>query len=578
MRNNDNGATIEEIKDRCNIVDVIGRVVNLKKAGINYKGLCPFHTEKTPSFVVSETKQRYTCFGCNKHGDVISFMQEYYNMDFMQALEKLADEVGLEVRRSSRPGGEKKDELYEINRQAARFFYKALREKPNPGLPYMRERGLDDETLRVFGIGWADGEWDSLRRYLNNLGYSDDKLKLVGLVSESNGKVFDKFRERVIFPIQNTSGKVIGFGGRAMGDAMPKYLNSQETPVFKKKNNLYGLNITRNEINKEDSAILVEGYMDVISLYQAGVRNVSASLGTALTDSQARMLKRYTRNIILSYDADEAGINAALRGMDILKKEGLKVHILKVTDGKDPDEFIKKRGKEAYLELARNAVPFAEFKLDNAKSKHDLSTVEGRIDYLKDAAVILSELSPVEGDMYIKKLARENDISEGAIRAEIEMHGREPERKAREDSQVRIPMTNVEKTLIKVILTDASYLDRDVNYNKLFKTPSSAGILSAMKQVRDAGEEIDINKLEDIIDEEDVRSLEEIRRDIKLAGHTEEIFAECIRKIERQELKARESELIATIEMADSVGGAEKMGELMKELSDIQKKLNVRGK
>ena len=578
MRNNDNGATIEEIKDRCNIVDVIGRVVNLKKAGINYKGLCPFHSEKTPSFVVSETKQRYTCFGCNKHGDVISFMQEYYNMDFMQALEKLADEVGLEVKRVSRPGGEKKDELYEINRQAARFFYKALREKPNPGLPYMRDRGLDDETLRVFGIGWADGEWDSLRKYLNNLGYSDEKLKLVGLVSESNGKVFDKFRERVIFPIQNTSGKVIGFGGRAMGDAMPKYLNSQETPVFKKKNNLYGLNITRNEINKEDSAILVEGYMDVISLYQAGVRNVSASLGTALTDSQARMLKRYTRNIILSYDADEAGINAALRGMDILKNEGLKVHILKVTDGKDPDEFIKKRGKEAYLELARNAVPFAEFKLDNAMKNHDLSTVEGRIDYLKDAAVILSELSPVEGDMYIKKLARENDISEGAIRAEIDRHSRKSERKPREDSQVRIPMTNVEKTLIKVILTDASYLDRDVNYNKLFKTPSSAGILSAIKQVREAGEEIDINKLEDIIDEEDVRSLEEIRRDIKLAGHTEEIFAECVRKIERQELKARESELIATIEMADSVGGAEKMGELMKELSDIQRKLNVRGK
>ncbi len=578
MRNNDNGATIEEIKDRCNIVDVIGRVVNLKKAGINYKGLCPFHNEKTPSFVVSETKQRYTCFGCNKHGDVISFMQEYYNMDFMQALEKLADEVGLEVKKVSRPGGEKKDELFEINRQAARFFYKALREKPNPGLPYMRERGLDDETLRVFGIGWADGEWDSLRTYLNNLGYSDDKLKLVGLVSESNGKVFDKFRERVIFPIQNTSGKVIGFGGRAMGDAMPKYLNSQETPIFKKKNNLYGLNITRNEINKEDAAILVEGYMDVISLYQAGVRNVSASLGTALTDSQAKILKRYTRNIILSYDADEAGINAALRGMDILKNEGLKVHILKVTDGKDPDEFIKKRGKEAYLELARNAVPFAEFKLDNAKRNHDLSTVEGRIDYLKDAAVILSELSPVEGDMYIKKLAKENDISEGAIRAEMARRSRKPERAARADSQVRIPMTNVEKTLIKVILTDASYLDRDVNYNKLFKTPSSAGILSAMKQVREAGEEIDINKLEDIIDEEDVRSLEEIRRDIKLAGHTEEIFAECIRKIERQELRARESELIATIEMADSVGGAEKMSELMKELSDIQRELNVRGK
>lgn len=573
---NQPGATVQEIKDRCDIVDIIGRVVNLKKAGMNYKGLCPFHTEKTPSFMVSETRQRYTCFGCNKSGDVINFMQEYYNMDFMQALEKLADECGLTIKRSY-DNDKRKDELFEMNRQAARFFYKALRESRNPGLPYMYDRGISDDTLKIFGIGWADERWDSLYSHMKRLGYSNEQLMKGGLISHSNGKYFDKFRERVIFPIQNTSGKVIGFGGRAMGDAMPKYLNSQETDVFRKKNNLYGLNITRQEISKADQAILVEGYMDVIGLFQAGVRNVSASLGTALTENQARMLKRYTSNIVLSYDADEAGQKAALRGMDILKNEGCKVHVVRVTDGKDPDEFIKKRGKEAFMQLTREAMSFADFKFDILKRKYDLSDIEDRVDYLKEAVIILKELGPVEADMYIKKLAKENDISEGAIRAEMQRTDTVKMKERHQNSQqIRIPLTMVEKYLFKILLTDSSYMEKE-DLTKLFKTPTAGGILKSLQQVYAPGEEIDIMKLEDILDDEDVKILEDIRENVKLAGKTDKIFKDCVFELRKEDLKEREQQLIAAISMADGNADSESMNQMMKELNAIQKELSVRG-
>lgn len=278
--------TVEEIKSRCNIVDVIGRVVPLKKAGSNYKGLCPFHQEKTPSFIVSETRQRFTCFGCGETGDVIAFVEKYYNLDFRGAVEMLAKEYGIDITESF-GGGKKKAELYEINRQAARFFFRAMREKANPAYTYMKNRGISEETMNKFGLGYADGQWQSLLDHLTAQGADKHQLMELGLISHSGDRYFDKFRDRVIFPILNTSGKVIGFGGRIIGEGNPKYLNSPETPVFQKKNNLYGLNLTRQEVSKEDRIILVEGYMDVIALYQAGIRNVAASLGTALTENQA---------------------------------------------------------------------------------------------------------------------------------------------------------------------------------------------------------------------------------------------------------------------------------------------------
>ncbi|MFR9144560.1 MAG: DNA primase, partial [Lentihominibacter sp.] len=317
MNTNNHVNIVDEIKSRCNIVDVIGRVVPLKKAGSNYKGVCPFHNEKTPSFIVSESKQIFTCFGCGATGDLLEFVKRYYNLDFRGSVEMLAKEYGISLEGAFRSNKDK-DELYEINRQAARFFFKALRQQANLGYTYMKRRGISEEILNKFGIGYADEKWDSLYGFLRGKGISEEKMLDLGLISKSNGRYFDKFRNRVIFPIINTGGKVIGFGGRIIGEGEPKYLNSQESNIFKKKYNLYGLNLAGGDVRKEDSIILVEGYMDVVSLYQNGVRNVSASLGTALTENQARLIKRYTKNVILSYDADNAGQSAAMRGLDIL--------------------------------------------------------------------------------------------------------------------------------------------------------------------------------------------------------------------------------------------------------------------
>ena len=415
-------ATLEELKSRLNIVDVIGRVVPLRRAGSNFKGVCPFHNEKTPSFVVSEQKQIFTCFGCGASGDAIEFTKRYYNLEFQEAVEKLAAENGLSI--SLHKGNGDREKYYEINKEAARFFYRAFTEQQNAGYTYMKNRGMDDAILKKFGIGYADESWDSLYLFFKKKGISEKILLELGLISESKGKYYDKFRNRVMFPIINTSGKVIGFGGRAIGQAEPKYLNSPENKVFQKKNNLYALNITKQDIGKEGYAILVEGYMDAISLYQNGVRNVGASLGTALTDNQARLLNRYTKNVVLSYDADSAGRNAALRGIEVLSKQDCKVKVLHVTDGKDPDDFIKKNGKDAFLKLVDQALPMIDYKLLGAQKDLNLSTEEGKLDFMKKAAPILKNLGPVEADIYIQKIARELKISEGAIRMEVTVEKR----------------------------------------------------------------------------------------------------------------------------------------------------------
>ena len=569
----------DEIKDRCNIVDVIGRVVPLKKAGSNYKGVCPFHNEKTPSFVVSETKQIFTCFGCGATGDVLAFVKRYYNLDFKGAVEMLAKEYGISLEGAFRSNKDK-DELYEINRQAARFFYKALREKANPGYTYMKNRGISEDTLNKFGIGYADDQWDSLYKHLKGMGFKEDKLMDLGLISKSKDRYFDKFRGRVIFPILNTSGKVIGFGGRIIGDGEPKYLNSQESSVFQKKYNLYGLNLTGKDVRNEDSIVLVEGYMDVVSLYQHGVRNVSASLGTALTENQARLIKRYTKNVILSYDADQAGQNAALRGLDILYKEGCRAKVLKVTDGKDPDEFIKKNGKLAFKELMQNAVPYGDFKLGMAKAGYDLNDEQQRIEFLRDAIVVLKAMKPMEADIYIKKLAEETGISEGAIR--FEYSGNNSQEKAehrRPDAQSEGPaeaeeMTLLEQDLIKLMLIDKAFvsLPEDIRESAF---PSLIGqtLYEAIAELSGKDRQISLDELDAKLDEVAAAQMEIIKDKIIPHGREMDIYEECIAQIRKRELKRKESQIIMQLSMADEEENHDEIIRLTQQLMEIQKKI-----
>lgn len=585
MLNNEN--IVDEIKSRCNIIDVIGRHVILKKSGNNYKGLCPFHNEKTPSFVVSEEKQIFTCFGCGATGDTIEFVQRYHNQDFHEAIERLATEYGIEIKSSGFEAEGKRAILYEINREAAAFYYRSFIEKPNPGYNYMKKRGLDPSTLKKFGIGYADGEWDSLYKYFKNKGTDTEILLELGLISQSKGKYYDKFRDRVMFPIINTRGKVIGFGGRTIGADNPKYLNSPESLVFYKKNNLYGLNLTRQDINKENSAILVEGYMDVLSLYQHGVRNVSASLGTALTEGQAIMLKRYTDNIILSYDADSAGQAAALRGMDILHNTGCKVKVLNISDGKDPDEFIKKNGKEEYLKLINKSLPFAEYKLFILKKSVDINSTEGSVKFLQDSAKILKELSPVEADIYIKKIAKETKISEGAIRLEIYGNNsteniRNPRafpksndgRVSNTKSSMVLSSNMLEKNLLKLMLLKSSYIPRIKPYEKVFINPATHKIYEIILSIYRDDEEIDIKKLEDSLDTEENKMLQDILENIHVADKDEQVFMDCITRIERMKTAKRERDIINILSILDDENDKDNIEKLTIELMEIQRAKN----
>jgi DNA primase len=567
--------TIDEIKSRCNIVDVVGRVVPLKRTGTNYKGLCPFHNEKTPSFVVSEAKQIFTCFGCGASGDTIEFMQKYYNLEFSEAVEKLANECGIVIETDFKKS-EKKDIQYQINREAATFFYKAFREKANPAATYMQKRGITVEVLNLFGVGYADGEWDSLYQHLKSKGYDDEKLIDLGLISESKGKHYDKFRNRVIFPIISTGGKVIGFGGRSLGDDMPKYLNSSESSIFLKKNNLYALNLTKQEIGKTGYGIIVEGYMDVISLYQYGVRNVAASLGTALTENQARLLKRYTDQVVLSYDADEAGKNAALRGMEILHKENFRIKVLSIPDGKDPDDYIKRHGKSGFIQIVKSALPYADYKLELARVGLNMSSTEDRLHFLREAVSVLRSLSPMEADIYIRKLATESGISEGAIRAELGRgaHEKIPLQGGREAEKImENAISKLEQNAIMLVLTESGYLEKLKPYEDLFNSRQGRNIYKVLKKMVGDDKPLHPERVREQLEPEEQGVLQNIVDNIKLAGKEEIIYAECIKAYEDECLIKKQHDIILRISLADEQENPDEIRNLTQELMELQKKL-----
>ncbi len=578
-----NNSTIDDLKSQINIVDVVGRVVALKRAGANHKGVCPFHNEKTPSFVVSEQKQIFTCFGCGATGDAIKFTQQYYNLDFNEAIEKLGNEYGITIKRNNY--GEDREKYYEINKEAARFFYRAFTEQKNAGYTYMKNRGLDDTILKKFGIGYADEKWDSLYSYFKAKGVDEKILLELGLISESKGKYYDKFRNRVMFPIINTSGKVIGFGGRAIGDDNPKYLNSPENKVFQKKNNLYALNISKQDIGKEGYAILVEGYMDAISLYQGGVRNVAASLGTALTENQTRLLKRYTKNVVLSYDADGAGQNAAMRGSEILIKDDCKVKVLHVTDGKDPDEFIKKNGREAFLKLIDGALPYIDYKLRYIRRDMDLSSDDGKIDYIKAAAAVLRELSPVEADVYIKKLSKELHIAEGAIKMEIlgnaagssrNNQPAVPQRNHREE-EVQEEMSSLEASIIKSLLVNPVLTEKLLDYSEIMASIPARKVMDILFELYGLNGDFHISQLTDRLEPEESEALSRTLDKIVIAGNEEQVFQECINTWQLKRLLQQEQDLITRLSLADEENNPESINQLTLELMEIQKQINSHG-
>ena len=389
---------IEEVRMKNDIVDVISQYVKLTRRGSTYFGLCPFHNEKTPSFSVTPSKQMYYCFGCGAGGNVYNFVMEYENYSFGEALSHLADRAGvklpkIEYSREAREKAEQRATLLEINKLAAQYFYYQLRrESGKTAYGYLLGRGLSEETIRKFGLGYSDKYSDDLYKYLKGKGYSDELLRESGLfnVDERRG-MYDKFWNRVIFPIMDVNNRVIGFGGRVMGEGKPKYLNSPETKIFDKSRNLYGLNVART--TRKNYLILCEGYMDVIAMHQAGFTNAVASLGTALTSGHASLVKRYTREVLLLYDSDGAGIRAALRAIPILREAGVTSRVVSLKPWKDPDEFIKNEGAEAFEERLNQATDSFMFRVHVAEQDFAMDAPQGQNQFFERCAEMLLELS-----------------------------------------------------------------------------------------------------------------------------------------------------------------------------------------
>ncbi|MBN3345608.1 DNA primase [Clostridium botulinum] len=401
---------VQKVIELNDIVDVISGDIKLKNSGRNYFGLCPFHHEKTPSFSVSQDKQIYKCFGCGEAGNVVTYVMKTKNVAFPEAIKILAERVNIDIEEDKKENtNNPKDKIYKINVDAARYFFNNLIINKN-AINYFLNRGVTKSIIKRFGLGYSKDSWDGLLRHLKTKGYTELDMLSAGLIIKSkNGSYYDRFRNRVMFPVFDYRGKVIGFGGRVLNNAKPKYLNSPETMVFKKGINLYGLNYAVKE-NKDRVLIIVEGYMDCITLHQYGIKNSVASLGTALTTNQARLLKRYADKVIISYDSDTAGQLATQRGLEILKDVGLGVEILTVPDGKDPDQFVKAHGKESYLKLVKEALPLIEYKIKISKQDLNIGNKRQVIQYINRYIKIIENLDPVEKDMYIRRLSEETNI------------------------------------------------------------------------------------------------------------------------------------------------------------------------
>lgn len=413
----------DELIARSDILDIVSDYVTLTPKGGSYWGLCPFHGEKTPSFHVLPDRQLYHCFGCGKGGGVISFIMDVENLPFLDAMRLLAKRAGMEFPEGEMDEGNrrKRTRLLSLNKEAACFFHSQLVSPVGQaGLDYLRRRGLSKQIITRFGLGFAPESWDSLLKAMAQKGYNKRDLLDAGLaVSNKKGAIYDRFRNRVMFPIIDLRGDVIGFGGRVLGDGTPKYLNSPDSVVFNKSRNLFALNLAKN--TKLGRIILTEGYMDTISLYQSGFDCAVASLGTALTADHAKLLSRFTKEVVICYDADSAGIQAANRAIPMLEKTGLKVRVLRVTGAKDPDEFLKKYGPDAFSRLLDQSENYVEYNLRQLQSNYDLSDPVQKTEFARAGAEILAQLdSPVEREVYAGQLSEITGIGKSALLQEIQ--------------------------------------------------------------------------------------------------------------------------------------------------------------
>ncbi len=457
---------IREIRESNDIVSVISEYMTLTKKGSNHFGLCPFHGEKTPSFSVNEREQFYHCFGCGAGGNVFTFVMQMENMTFVETVKHLADRANIALPEVELSPQEKqkllrRERMMQAAKEAARYYYYHLTRTPagQSALQYLDGRKVTEEFRRKFGLGYAPISRDGLASYLMKKGYTTDELLGAGLLSGKDGRVYDRFFNRLMFPIFDSAGRPIAFGGRVMGQGEPKYLNSPESEIFNKRRNLYGMSLAKK--SRRNYFLIVEGYMDVLSLHQAGFDNAVASLGTALTKEQSMLIKRYADQVVLCYDSDGAGTNAARRAIPILEEAGLKVKVIRVPGSKDPDEFIKANGAEAFEKVIETAMDPVDFEMMVLMNQHGNDTVDGQVQTLHDMARRLSQIqNDMERELHIRDVAAKMKVSEGSLKAEVEelrrteglLEHRSSQRRRMKDSELTVKEGNAKRQLLAAMI------------------------------------------------------------------------------------------------------------------------------
>lgn len=551
---------IQEVVRRNDIEDVVQSYVQLRRRGRTCTGLCPFHTEKTPSFVVYPETQSFYCFGCGAGGDVITFIKKISNLEYVEAVKLLASRAGMPMPNEEDKAGEMRRKVLAINRDAARYFYDQLN-KPTPEAALAREywrkrRGLSDDTIRRFGLGYAPDSYSDLLHYLKGRGYNEEELLESGLVRRSEkGNLYNLFRHRMITPIIDLRGNVIAFGGRVLDDSKPKYINSPETVVYKKSRTLFALNIAKRSTSRR--YILCEGYMDVISMHQAGFDTAVCACGTALTPEQVKLIGEYADEVILSYDSDEAGQKAAARSLELFAPSPARVSVLNIPGAKDPDEFIKKFGRDRFEMLLNGTANATEFKLAKIRAKYDIATDKGRLDYIKEALALLAgHISPTEREVYAGRLAEETGISRGAIQTQLQGAVRRAEQTARRHRQqqlagegvaasIKVPydlggskalgLANAEQQLVAAMLKDPAVI-RKVRAKITpgeFLLPEMQQVCSAIFALDSQGAAVSLSALGAVLSEQDLAQLAQLlarNADLNLTDQDIEMFLTRIRK------------------------------------------------
>lgn len=578
---------IEEVRSRNDIVDVISNYVNLKKKGNSYSACCPFHHEKTPSFHVSREKQMYHCFGCGVGGNVYTFLMEHENYSFPEAVEALAERAGVKLPEQSMSPEAKKqaDErtrIKDMNRLAAGYFHYLLRtEHGTHALEYLTNRGLTEDTINRFGLGFSDVYRDDLYKYLKNKGYKDEEMKNSGLIrfDEKYG-ASDQFWNRVMYPIVDTNNRVIGFGGRVMGDGKPKYINTQETPVFDKSRNLYGLNFAKK--SKRQGIIFCEGYMDVISMHQAGFDNAVASLGTALTPGQVNLIKRYTDRVYLAYDSDEAGTKAALRALGIMREFEMPARVISLKPYKDPDELIQAEGTESFERRIEQAVSGTMFEIAILEHNYNQEDPQERTQFQKEAARILSVIEdPLERNNYIESVAGKYRIDKDSLKETVTQYGisgaarinndvfreRKPRKSVEEEKQQK--QLKAERLLITWLINDNSLFDKikDVIGVDDFLDPVYRDVVeNLLKQYETDGKVTPaaiINHYQSKEEHEKVSGIMQQEFDMEIAPSEKSIvITDLVKNIKRRSLQHQ---------LEESKEDLQKMGKLMMEKAMIDR-------